>query len=61
MDFVSKEMSLPFKTLSRFVTAFLPRSYCLLISCLQSLSTAILEHKKIKSVTVSTVFPSICL
>ena len=42
------------------VTAFLPRSRCLLISWLQSLSTVIMEPKKIKSVTVSIVSPSIC-
>ena len=41
-----------FNTLSRFVIAFLPRSKCLLISWLQSLSTVILEPKKIRSVTV---------
>ena len=46
--------------LSRFVIAFLPRSKCLLISWLQSLSAVILEHKKIKSLTVSTVSPPIC-
>ena len=40
--------------------AFLPRSKCLLISWLQSLSAVILEPKKIKSVTVSTFSPSIC-
>ena len=34
---VSKVMSLLFKTLSRFATAFLPRSRCFLISWLQSL------------------------
>ena len=50
---VSK-MSLLFNMLSRFVTAFLPRNKCLLISWLQSPSTVILEPKKIKSVTVST-------
>ena len=58
--FVSKKMSLLFNTLSRFVTAFLPRSKCLLISWLQSSSTVILEPKKIKSVTVSNFSPSIC-
>ena len=42
------------------VTAFLPRSRCLLISWLQSLSTVIMEPKKIKSVTVSIVSPYIC-
>ena len=44
--------------LSRFVIAFLPKSKHLLISWLQSLSTVILEPKRIKSVTVSTVSPS---
>ena len=34
--FVGKVMKLPFNTLSRFVTAFLPRSKCLLISWLLS-------------------------
>ena len=58
--FVGKVMSLLFNTLSRFVIAFLPRSKCLLISWLQSPSMVILEPNKIKSVTVSTVFPSIC-
>ena len=43
--------------LSRFVIAFLPRSKCLLISWLQSLSAVILEFKKIKSVTVFIFFP----
>ena len=45
--------------LSRFVIVFLPRSKCLLISWLQSLSTVILEPKKIKSLIVSIVSPSI--
>ena len=58
--FVGKVMSLLFNTLSRLVIAFLPRSKCLLISRLQSLSAVILEAKKIKSVTVSIVSPSIC-
>ena len=53
-------MSPLFNTLSRFVTAFLPRSKCLLISWLQSPSAVILEPRKIKSDTVSTVSPSIC-
>ena len=57
---VSKIMSLLFNTLSRSVTAVLPSSKRLFISCLQSLSAVILEPKKIKSVTVNTVFPSIC-
>ena len=45
---------------SRLVIAFLPRSKYLLISRLQSPCTVILEPKKIKSATVSTVSPSIC-
>ena len=53
---VDKVMSLLFNMLSRLVIAFLPRSKHLLISWLQSLSAVILEPKKIKSVTVSTVF-----
>ena len=58
--FVSKVMSLLFNMLSRFVIAFLPRSNHLLISQLQSPSAVILKPKKIKSVTVSIVSPSIC-
>ena len=58
--FVSKIMSLLFNMLSRFVIAFLPRSKCLLISWLQSPSALIVEPKKIKSLTVSIVSPSIC-
>ena len=57
---VGKVMSLLFNMPSRFVIAFLPRSKRLLISCLQSSSTVILEPKKIKSVTVSILSPSIC-
>ena len=58
--FVGKVMSLLFNILSRFVIAFLLRSKCLLISWLQSPSAVILEPKKIKSVAVSIVSPSIC-
>ena len=58
--FVGKVKFLLFNTLSRFVIAFLPRSKHLLISWLQSPSTMVLESKKIKFVTVSIVFPSIC-
>ena len=58
--FVGKVMSLLFNTLSSFVIAFLPRSKCLLISWLQSASAVILEPKKIKSLTISIVSPSIC-
>ena len=57
--FVGKVMSLLFNMLPRFVTTFLPRSKRLLISWLHSPSAVILESKKIKSVTVSTVSPSI--
>ena len=58
--FVGKVMSLLFNTLSRFVIALLPRNKHLLISWLQSPSAVILEPKKIKSVTISIVSPSIC-
>ena len=58
--FIGKVMSLLFNMLSRFVIALLPRSRCLLISWLQSPSAVILEPRKIKSVTVSIVSPSIC-
>ena len=58
--FVGKVMSLLFNMLSRLVITFLPRSKCLLISWLQSPSAVILEPRKIKSVTVSTVSPCIC-
>ena len=58
--FVHKVTSLLFNMLSRLTITFLPRSERLLISCLQSPSAVILEPKKIKSVTVSTVSPSIC-
>ena len=49
-----------FNMLSRLAIAFLPRSKCLIISWLQSLSAVILESKKIKSLTVSIVSPSTC-
>ena len=58
--FVTKVMSLLFSMLFRLVITFLPRSKCLLIAWLQSPSAASLEPPKIKSVTVSTVSPSIC-
>ena len=58
--FVDKVMSLLFHMLSKLVITFLPRSKCLLISWLQSPSAEILESKKIKSVTVSIVSPSLC-
>ena len=58
--FVGKAMSLLLNMLSRLVITLLPRSKHLLISWLQSPSAVILEPKKIKSVTVSIVSPSIC-
>ena len=57
--FVGKVMSLLLNMLSRLVITFLPRSKRLLIPWLQSPSAVILEPKKIKSDTVSTVSPSI--
>ena len=53
--FVGKVVSLLFNMLSRLVITFLPRSKRLLISWLQSPSAVILEPRKIKSDTVSTV------
>ena len=58
--FFGKVMSLLLNMLSRFVITFLPLSKHLLISWLQSPSAVILEPRKIKSVTVSIVSPSIC-
>ena len=60
---VGKVMSLLLNTLSKLVITFLPRSKRFLISWLQSPSAVILEPRKIKSATVSTVSnvsPSIC-
>ena len=57
--FVGKGMSLLFNMLSWLVITFLPRSKRLSISWLQSPSVVILEPRKIKSDTVSTVSPSI--
>ena len=57
--FVGKVMSLLLNMLSRLVIILLPRSKHLLISWLQSTSAVILEPRKIKSDTVSTVSPSI--
>ena len=59
--FVGKVMSLLSNMLSSLIIAFLPRIKHLLISWLQSPSEVILELPKIKSVTVSTVSPSICM
>ena len=58
--FVGKATSLLLNMLSRLVITFLPRSKHLLISWLQSPYAVILEPKKIKSDTVSTVSPFIC-
>ena len=57
---VDKLMSLLFNMLSRLDITFLTRSKCLLISWLQSPSAAIFQLKKIKSLTVSIIFPSAC-
>ena len=59
-SFVGKGMSLLFNTVSRIVIAFLPRRKSLLISWLHSPSAVILEHNKIKYVTISIFSPSIC-
>ena len=59
-NFVGQVMSILFNMPSNFVITLLPRSKHLLISWLQSLSAVILEPKKLKSVTVSIVSPSIC-
>ena len=58
--FEGKATSLLFNMPPRFVIVFLPKSKHLLISWLQSPSEVTLEPKKIKSVTVSIVSPSIC-
>ena len=59
--FVGQVISLLFNILSRFAIVLLPRNKHLLISWIQWLYTVILEPRKIKSVTVSIVSPSICL
>ena len=58
--FVGKVMSLLFNMLSRLVITFFLRSKGLLISWLQSPPAVILEPLKIKSATISSVFPSVC-
>ena len=55
--FVGKAISMLFNMLPRLAITFLLRSKCLLIKWLQSPSAVILEALKIKSFTVSTVFP----
>ena len=57
--FVGKVISLLFNMLSRLIITFFSRSKSLLVSWLQPPSAVILEPKKIKSATVSTVSPSI--
>ena len=57
-NFVSNVMSPLFSMLSRFVKDLLPRSKCLLISWLQSLSAVTVEPKEIKSLIVFIVSPS---
>ena len=59
-DSVGKLVSLLSNTLPRFIIAFLPKSKCLLILWLQSLSAVILESKKMKCDTVSTFPRHIC-
>ena len=59
-NFVGRVMSLLLDILPRFVIALLPRRKHLLISWLQTPSAVILEPRKIKSLTVSFVSPSIC-
>ena len=58
--FVGKVMSLLFNMLFRLIITFLPRSERLLISWLRSSSEVILDPKKIKSLTLFIVSPSIC-
>ena len=59
-NFADKVIFLILNILSRFVTAFLPRSKRLLISGLPSPSAVMLESKKIKSITISIFSPSVC-
>ena len=59
MDLCQQSDVFVFNMLSRFVIVFLPRSKSFLILWLQSLSTVILEPKKVKYVTASTFSPSI--
>ena len=55
--FVGKVMSLLFHMLSRFVITFLPRSKCLLISWLQSLSAVIFGAQEEKNLSLLPLFP----
>ena len=61
LTFVGKVIFLLFNMLSRLVITFLPRSKCIFISWQQSPSAVILEPKKIKSLTVFIVSPSMLL
>ena len=58
--FVGQVISLLSNMVSRLVIAFLKRSKCLLIPWVQTPTAVVLQHKKIKSVTLCTVSPSIC-
>ena len=58
--FVGKNMSQFLNLLSTFVIVFLPKSKCLLIPWLQSLSTVILDPKKINLSLFPLFLPSIC-
>ena len=60
IGFCQQSMSLLFNMLSRFVITFLPRTKCLLISWLQSLSAVILEPRKRKFLNDSIISPSLC-
>ena len=59
-NLVSKIRSQLLNMLSRLIITFLPRSKRLLISWLKSPSAGILKPKKIKSLTVSIIYPSTC-
>ena len=56
-NFVDKVLSLLFNILSRLVIIFPPRSKRLLISWLHSPSVEIVEPRKIKFLTVSSISP----
>ena len=60
MDLCQQSNVSALNVLSKFVLTFLPRSKHLLISWLQAPSAVVFEPKKIKSVTISIVSPSIC-
>ena len=58
-SFVSKVMSLLFNTLSRFVIAFFPRSKCIFISWLLSLSAVVLEPSLFVPIFSLSVCPEV--